>query len=118
MIEEEQEDSQPALSSLEQPAELIIRLANDAANDGPLDRQSQELLRLALAIGTGSEERISVAAANAISNGCQAAEIEQTVLLAFDITGWPRGIYALQLVRNSISREAGDPPEQEPGTLS
>lgn len=110
MADEDGDNNVATLPSPEAVAETIVLFAKDCSYNGPLDARAQQLLRLAAAVGAGSAN-IRTVVEEALSVGCRSAELEQTVLLAFESVGCFRGMESLKAVRDSIAEAAarGEP---------
>ena len=105
MANDEAHSDAAAVPSSQAVAERIVIFAKDCAEDGPLDARARQLLRLAAAVGAGSAN-IRMMVEEALSNGCGPAELDQTVMLAFESVGSVRGLESLKLVRDSITEVA------------
>lgn len=75
-------------------------LGKCAADAGPLDGRARRLVKLALAIGAGSEGAVHSHVRQALAEGVSAAEIKHTALLAITTLGFPRAIAALSWIED------------------
>jgi alkylhydroperoxidase/carboxymuconolactone decarboxylase family protein YurZ len=80
-------------------------LGKTAADAGPLDLRARRLVKLALAIGAGSEGAVHSHARRALDEGMTAAELKHAALLAITTIGFPRAIAALSWIE-----DVTDPP--------
>ena len=67
---------------------------------GPLDGGQQRLIKLALAIGAGSEGAVHSHARRALTEGASQAELDQIAILAITTLGFPRAMAALSWIRD------------------
>jgi alkylhydroperoxidase/carboxymuconolactone decarboxylase family protein YurZ len=70
-------------------------LGKACSNAGPLDRKTQRLAKLALAIGTGSEGAVHSHVRRALSEGLTADELRHVAILAISTLGFSTGVAAL-----------------------
>jgi alkylhydroperoxidase/carboxymuconolactone decarboxylase family protein YurZ len=75
--------------------DAYTKLGEEAAAAGPLSERERRLVKLALAVGSGSEGATHSHARQALAEGIAAAEIRHVALLAMTTTGWPAGAAAL-----------------------
>jgi len=71
-----------------------------AAESGPLDARSRRLIKLALAIGAGSEGAVHSHVRQALSEGISAEEIRQICNLAITTLGFPAAMAGLSWVND------------------
>ncbi len=76
------------------------QLGDATAAAGPLDAQSQRLVKLALAIGARSQGAVHSHARRALRDGIPAAALLQVPLLAVSSIGWSAAMAALAWVRD------------------
>ena len=69
---------------------------------GPLDDATRSLIKLALAIGVGSEGAVHSHTRKCLQAGHGAAAIRQVVLLAIPTTGFPAAMAALSWVNDIL----------------
>ncbi|WP_347309659.1 carboxymuconolactone decarboxylase family protein [Defluviimonas sp. SAOS-178_SWC] len=69
-------------------------LGEATAKAGSLSARERRLVKLALAIGTGSEGAVHSHARRAEADGVSAADMEQVALLAIGPLGFPRAVAA------------------------
>ena len=67
---------------------------------GPLDDGQTRLIKLALAIGAGSEGAVHSHARRALAAGASRAELDQIAILAITTLGFPRAMAALSWIRD------------------
>lgn len=88
---------------------------------GPLDRKTQRLVKLALAIGTRQEGAVHSGVRKAMAVGVSESELEQVVALAASLIGLPGSVAALGWVREEVVKcvagggEVGGETEQRSG---
>jgi AhpD family alkylhydroperoxidase len=75
-------------------------LGEACANAGPLDDKVRRLIKLALAIGAGSEGAVHSHTRRALEAGMTAEEIKQVAMLAIPTHGFPRAIAALTWIED------------------
>lgn len=71
---------------------------------GPLDDNTRELVKLALAIGIGSEGAVHAHTRKALQKGITPEEIRHVVLLAIPTTGFPAAQAARTWVEDILSK--------------
>ena len=69
-------------------------LGKATAENGPLSARERRLVKLALAIGAGSEGAVHSHARRARDEGIEAAAVNQVALLAIGPLGFPRAVAA------------------------
>lgn len=83
------------------------RLLGDACADaGPLDERAERLVKLALAIGIGSEGAVHSHSRRAIEEGIDADELEHVALLAIPTIGFPKAMAGLSWIRDITRKRA------------
>lgn len=80
-------------------------LGKSASDAGPLDARSRRLVKLALAIGAGSEGAVHSHTRRAIADGLSADEIKHVALLAITTLGFPRAAAALSWIEDITDPE-------------
>ena len=70
---------------------------------GPLDEKTRELVKLGIAIGTGSEGAVHSHTRKARTAGASDEEIRHSVLLAIPTIGFPNTMAALTWVEDILS---------------
>ena len=75
-------------------------LGSASGEAGPLDSSQQRLIKLALAIGAGSEGAVHSHARRALAEGASQAELDQIAILAITTLGFPRAMAALSWIRD------------------
>jgi AhpD family alkylhydroperoxidase len=89
------------------------RELGEACGDaGPLDEKTLRLVKLALAIGAGSEGAVHSHARRAREAGASPEELEQVALLAITTCGFPRAMAGLAWIRDEGARR---PAAARPG---
>ncbi len=73
-------------------------LGKACSEAGPLDGRTRRLVKLALAVGGGSEGAVHSHARRAQAEGMSAEELRQVALLAIPTLGFPRAVAALTWV--------------------
>lgn len=82
--------------------EAYERLGQAAANAGPLDQKTRELIKLGMAAANGSETAVQSHAYRALEAGGTADEIEHALMLGINTLGFSRMMAALSWVREAI----------------
>jgi alkylhydroperoxidase/carboxymuconolactone decarboxylase family protein YurZ len=77
------------------------------ADAGPIEAQSQRLVKLALAIGAGSEGGTHSQCRRAMEEGIPKEALKQVALLAIPTLGFPRAVAALTWIEDITDRKAG-----------
>jgi alkylhydroperoxidase/carboxymuconolactone decarboxylase family protein YurZ len=80
------------------------QIGQAAETSGPLDRKTIELIKIGISIGAGLETATRSHVRQAMQHGATEAEIEQSILLAYNTLGWPRMIAAWTWARQQIER--------------
>lgn len=75
-------------------------LGRATAEAGPLTERERRLVKLALAIGAGSEGGVHSHVRRAGADGVEAAALEQVALLAIPTLGFPRAAAAYSWIRD------------------
>jgi alkylhydroperoxidase/carboxymuconolactone decarboxylase family protein YurZ len=75
------------------------------AEAGPLDGQALRLVKLALAIGAGSEGGVHSHCRRALDEGVPAEALKQVALLAVPTLGFPRAVAALTWIEDVTDPE-------------
>jgi alkylhydroperoxidase/carboxymuconolactone decarboxylase family protein YurZ len=75
--------------------EAYEKLGAAAAESGPLDAKTRRLVKLALAIGCGSEGAVHSHVRRGLSEGMAAEEMRHVMLLAIPTLGLPTAVKAL-----------------------
>jgi len=82
--------------------EAYQHLANKCHEAGPLDEKTRRLIKLGIAVGTGSEGAIKSHARRAIEIGISQDEIKHASLLALTTIGFPSMIAAWEWIKEVI----------------
>ncbi len=83
-------------------------LGKAAAEAGDLDARTRRLLKLALAMGAGSEGAVHSHARQARDEGIAAADIRQVALLAITTLGFPAAMAAYSWVNDIVEPGSAD----------
>jgi len=73
---------------------------------GPLDERVRRLVKIALAIGVGSEGATHSAVRNALASGVASEEIRHVAVMAITTLGFPSAMRAMTWVGDCINPEA------------
>ncbi len=79
-------------------------LGEACAEAGALDAKMRRLIKLALAIGRGSEGAVHSHARRALDEGITSDELRHVVVLAIPTLGFPRSIAALTWVDDILEK--------------
>lgn len=82
--------------------ETLGRAASDC---GPIDARTRRLIKLALAIGAGSEGAVHSHARQALAEGMGKTELLQVAVLAITTLGFPRAMAAFSWLRDIVDAE-------------
>jgi alkylhydroperoxidase/carboxymuconolactone decarboxylase family protein YurZ len=74
--------------------EAYSNLGEACANSGPLDDEARRLIKLALAIGAGSEGAVHSHVRRALEAGISAEKINQVAMLSIPTLGFPQAVAA------------------------
>jgi len=80
--------------------DAFTELGRAASEAGPLEGATRRLVKLALAIGTGSEGAVHSHVRRGLEEGLSAEELEHVAVLAVPTLGFPRAIAALTWIRD------------------
>lgn len=83
-------------------------LGRATAEAGPLTERERRLVKLALAIGAGSEGAVHSHTRRARSEGIEAAAVAQVALLAIGPLGLPRAVAAKTWIEDMAADNAGE----------
>ena len=86
--------------------EALGKAAGDA---GPLDRQTQALVKLALSIGAGMEGSTHSSVRKALVAGCSEDELRHAVFLAVTTLGFPSMMRGRAWVEDVLAKNSADP---------
>jgi len=84
-------------------AKCYDQLAQECAKAGPLNKKTQHLVKLGMAVGIGSEGDVQNLTAQALAGGVSPDEIRHAVLLSVTTAGFPVMIVAMQWVEEIIA---------------
>jgi AhpD family alkylhydroperoxidase len=79
------------------------QLGEVAANAGPLDAKTRELIKLGMAAANRSESAVQSHTHRALEEGASSEEIEHTVLLGINTLGFPTTMAALTWTRAAMA---------------
>jgi AhpD family alkylhydroperoxidase len=79
------------------------QLGATAAEAGPLDERTRELIKLGMAAAGRSESAVHSHSHRALEAGASAAEVEHAVMLGITTMGFPTMMTALSWVRAAIA---------------
>ena len=82
--------------------EHYTALGKSVSEAGELDARTRRLLKLALAVGAGSEGAVHAHARQASEEGIAAADIRQVALLAITTLGFPAAMAAYSWVNDIL----------------
>lgn len=82
----------------------FARLGETCADAGPIDGKTLRLVKLALAIGAGSEGATHSHVRRALEEGVAADELRQVALLAIPTLGFPRAVATLTWIEDLTDR--------------
>lgn len=75
-------------------------LGRACAEAGPLDARTRRLIKLALAVGVGSEGAVHSHVRRGLEEGASAEELKQVAMLAIPTLGLPGGVAALTWIED------------------
>ena len=84
--------------------EAYSQLGAAVAAAGPLDAKTQRLIKLALAIGGGSEGAVHSHVRRGLAEGCSAEELQQVAILAIPTLGLPRCMAARTWIEDILNK--------------
>ncbi len=73
-------------------------LGETISENGKMDDKTRELVKLGIAIGSGSEGAVHSHTRKALAAGASDEEIVETALLAITTIGWPRAMATLSWI--------------------
>ncbi|MBW8268862.1 carboxymuconolactone decarboxylase family protein [Caldovatus aquaticus] len=79
------------------------------AASGPIEAKTQRLVKLALAIGAGSEGGVHSHCRRALEEGVAPEAMRQVALLAIPTLGFPRAVAALTWIEDVIGKPRHSP---------
>jgi AhpD family alkylhydroperoxidase len=79
------------------------KLGATAADDGPLDAKTRELIKLGMAAANRAESAVQSHTHRALEAGASVAEIEHTIILGVTTIGFPAMMAALSWARTAIA---------------
>lgn len=81
------------------------RLGEAVAEAGPLDAKTRRLVKLALAIGCGSEGAVHSHVRRAVAEGVSSVELRHVMLLAIPSQGLPAAVKAMTWMDDILGKE-------------
>ena len=81
------------------------QLGQTCREAGPLDQNSQDLIKLGIAMGANSRGSVMSSTRKALEAGASAEEIAHAVLLSLTTTGFPNMIAALGWVDEVLNKK-------------
>jgi alkylhydroperoxidase/carboxymuconolactone decarboxylase family protein YurZ len=85
--------------------EAYAELGKATAEAGPLTARERRIVKLALAIGAGSEGAVHSHARRAGPEGVEAAAVRQVALLAIGTLGLPRAVAAATWIEDVLAKD-------------
>ncbi|MGQ4880635.1 carboxymuconolactone decarboxylase family protein [Billgrantia sp. LNSP4103-1] len=80
-------------------------LGKACAEAGPLDARTRRLVKLALAVGGGSEGAVHSHMRRAVDEGIEPEALKQVAMLAIPTLGLPAGVAALTWIEDITDRD-------------
>ena len=80
--------------------QAFASLGKACAEAGPLDARTRRLVKLALAVGSGSEGAVHSHMRRALDEGIEPAALKQVAMLAIPTLGLPGGVAALTWIED------------------
>lgn len=77
-------------------------LGKASSESGPIDARGRRLLKLALAIGAGSEGAVHAHCRQALQEGIAAEELRQVAVLAITTLGFPAAMAAMSWIGDTV----------------
>ena len=93
------------MGSREQLWDAYSKLGEEVAHAGPLDERARRLVKLALAIGCGSEGAVHSHVRRARAEGCSDDEIHHVAILAIPTLGLPRAMAARTWINDILKAD-------------
>lgn len=81
------------------------QLGEAVAQAGPLDERTRRLIKLALAIGGGSEGAVHSHVRRALTEGVSADELRHVTILAIPTLGLPAAVKAMTWIDDVLEKE-------------
>lgn len=85
------------------------RMGSAIAEAGPLDKRTQRLVKLAIAIGSGRQGAVNSHTRRAIAAGCTPEEVLHAGILAITTIGWPGAFAAICWMKETLARQKQRP---------
>ncbi len=82
------------------------RLGAELDSSGPLDRRTQELIKLGICIGAGLESAVKSHARRSLDAGVTPEELEHAIVLGMNSVGFPRTVAAWKWAQETIARRS------------
>lgn len=82
--------------------ELYTALAKECSTSGPLSERERRLVKLALAVGNGSEGAVHSHTRRGLAEGLPPEDIGHVALLAITTLGFPKAVAALTWIEDLL----------------
>jgi 4-carboxymuconolactone decarboxylase len=79
------------------------KLGEATAQAGPLDENTERLVKLALAVGAGLQGAVHSHTRRGAAAGLSQQELEHVALLAITTVGWPTAVAGLSWIRDELA---------------
>lgn len=89
-------------------ADTHERVAKAVDSIGPLDRKTQELVKIGICVGGGLESALRSHVRRATQAGATKVEIEQAIMLAMNTCGFPSTVAAWRWAQIQFERDQQD----------
>lgn len=84
--------------------EIYQELGKKTRESGPLDRKTQDLIKLGIAVGNNSRGAVMSHTRKALENGATKDEIKHVILLTLSTTGFPSMVAAFGWVDEVLQK--------------
>ncbi len=84
---------------------LYKELGTKVRESGPLDGNTQNLIKLGIAVGSNSKGAVMSHTRKALETGASKEEIQHAILLALSTTGFPNMIAALNWANQVLEKD-------------
>ena len=91
-----------------EPWEAYAALGKASAEAGPLDARTRRLIKLALAIGAGSEGAVHSHTRQALQEGRSPEELRQIAVLAITTLGFPTAMAGFSWINDILTEDGID----------
>ncbi len=86
--------------------ELYNKLGIKVRDSGPLDENTQNLIKLGIAVGSNSRGAVMSHTRKSLETGSSKKEINHAILLALSTTGFPNMIAALNWANEVLEKDS------------